>query len=220
MVSDLKVMVDGSFQLSGTSMDSSPKLLLSKGGEKAFYEVKPGRSCGSEVHVVARMGCQPATNYRCLVGSVVVHHNMNVQMRGSGSVDLVEEFPKLDGTVSALTSPQNLASLHVKGSKEGCRAMPRVVMGAALHLSRTHGQQGLRAVKSLNLGLFVYTQDQSLVGRVHVQPHNVPHLLNEERSVDSLKVSVRCGWRANARQIRLMALWLKPTLRANDRVLQ
>ena len=41
MVSDLKVMIDGSFQFSGTSMDSSPKLLFGKGGEPAFYEVKP-----------------------------------------------------------------------------------------------------------------------------------------------------------------------------------
>ena len=42
MVSDLKVMIDGSFQFSGASMDTSPKLLLSKGSEPAFYEVKLG----------------------------------------------------------------------------------------------------------------------------------------------------------------------------------
>ena len=31
-------------------------------------------------------------------------------------------------------------------------------------------------------------------------------------SFDSLKVSVRCGWRPNARQMRLMALWVRPQL--------
>jgi len=41
MVGNLKVMVEGGFQFSGASIDSSPKLLLSKGGEEAFYEVKP-----------------------------------------------------------------------------------------------------------------------------------------------------------------------------------
>jgi len=106
---------------------------------------------------------------------------MNVQMWWGGSIDSVEEFPKLDGTVSALTCPQNLACLHVKGSKEGCCAVPRVVMGAALHLSRAHGQQRLHAVKRLDLGLLVHTQDQSPIGRVHVQSHNIPDLLDEQR---------------------------------------
>src|SRR5438445_1045531 len=39
-------------------------------------------------------------------------------------------------------------------------------------------------------------------------------------SFDSLNVSVRCGCRAKARQIRLTAVWLRPLVRAIDRVLQ
>ena len=39
-------------------------------------------------------------------------------------------------------------------------------------------------------------------------------------SVESLNVSTRCGRRANARQIRLIALWLSPTACAIDRLLQ
>jgi hypothetical protein len=131
--------------------------------------------------VVAGVRCQPAANCECLMGSVVVHHNMNVQVWWSGNVDSVEKFPKLDGAVSALTCSQNLAGFHVKGSKEGCCAVPRVVMGAALHLSRAHGQQRLCPVKRLDLGLFVHTQDQSPVGRVHIQPHDIPDLLDEQR---------------------------------------
>ncbi len=95
-------------------------------------------------------------NYGCFVSSVVVHHNMNVQVRWSSSVDSVEKFPELDGAVSALTCPQNLTGLHVKGCEEGCGAMPRVVMSAALHLSRTHGQQRLHTVKRLDLGFLVH----------------------------------------------------------------
>ena len=37
-------------------------------------------------------------------------------------------------------------------------------------------------------------------------------------SVDSFQVSVRCGLRPNARQIRLIAVWLIPVARAIDRV--
>jgi hypothetical protein len=39
-------------------------------------------------------------------------------------------------------------------------------------------------------------------------------------SGDSLNVSLRCGCRLNARQIRLTVLWLSPHCRAIARVLQ
>jgi hypothetical protein len=39
-------------------------------------------------------------------------------------------------------------------------------------------------------------------------------------SVESLKLSVRCGWRPKARQIRLIVLWLRPDASAIERVLQ
>ena len=39
-------------------------------------------------------------------------------------------------------------------------------------------------------------------------------------SLESLKVSVRWGWRENARQMRLMVLRLSPEASAIERVLQ
>src|SRR3712207_6975850 len=39
-------------------------------------------------------------------------------------------------------------------------------------------------------------------------------------SVESLKVSTRCGFRAKARQMRQTAVWLRPVARASERVLQ
>ena len=41
MVSDLKIMIDGSFQFSGASVDAASKLLLGEGSEPPLYEVKP-----------------------------------------------------------------------------------------------------------------------------------------------------------------------------------
>lgn len=37
-------------------------------------------------------------------------------------------------------------------------------------------------------------------------------------SFDNLKVSLRCGWRTKARQIRLIAVWFRPMARAIKRV--
>ena len=42
----------------------------------------------------------------------------------------------------------------------------------------------------------------------------------KKESADSLKVSVRCGCRAKARQMRLTVVWLRPERWAMDRVLQ
>jgi hypothetical protein len=39
-------------------------------------------------------------------------------------------------------------------------------------------------------------------------------------SVESLKVSARCGFRAKARQARRTVVWLSPVARASERVLQ
>src|SRR3712207_6919635 len=39
-------------------------------------------------------------------------------------------------------------------------------------------------------------------------------------SLESLKVSVRCGFRAKARQMRQTAVWLSPVALARERVLQ
>ncbi len=53
-------------------------------------------------------------------------------------------------------------------------------MGAPLGLARTQGQKRPGAVQGLDLGLLVHAQDQRPVRRVEVEPHNIPHLLDEE----------------------------------------
>ena len=59
--------------------------------------------------------------------------------------------------------------------------MTTVVMGPALDLPRAHGQQRGRPVEGLDLGLLVDTQDQSPLGWVEVEPHDVTDLLDEQR---------------------------------------
>jgi hypothetical protein len=60
------------------------------------------------------------------------------------------------------------SAFHFQGGKERCGAVPQVVVRAALSLSRTHGQQGLRTVQGLNLDLLVYTQNQGLIRHRHL----------------------------------------------------
>ena len=75
--------------------------------------------------------------------------------------------------------------------------MTTVVMGPALDLPRAHGQQRGRPVEGLDLGLLVDTQDQSPLGWVEVEPHDVTDLLDEQRVNESF-VSV-CGGQTESR---------------------
>ena len=59
--------------------------------------------------------------------------------------------------------------------------MPRVVMGAALGPAGAHRQQRLGAVERLDLRLLVPAEHQRALGRAHVEPDDVAHLLDEER---------------------------------------
>ena len=54
-------------------------------------------------------------------------------------------------------------------------------MSDALDITQSHGQDGLRAVESLNLAFLIYTQYQGVVGRVQVETDDIAHLLDEKR---------------------------------------
>lgn len=58
--------------------------------------------------------------------------------------------------------------------------MPQIAGGHTLRLTENHGQYGLTALQSLNLGFLVYAQDDRIVGRIHVETHDVADFLDEE----------------------------------------
>ena len=93
-------------------------------------------------------------------------------------------------------------------------------MPAALGLAGPQRQQRRRPIERLNLRLSHRRRAPARApGAIHVQLDDVAHLLDEQRILRELEVSLRCGWRPNARQMRLTALRLAGSL-AIDRVLQ
>jgi len=82
---------------------------------------------------------QPVLNQLRLVGSVVVHDEVNVQFVGHVLLDGVEEAAELFGAMALLVLAYDLASLGVQRGKQAGRAVPRIVVGAALDLPRSHG---------------------------------------------------------------------------------
>jgi hypothetical protein len=161
-------------------MDSSPKLLSSKGGNPSLYKIKPRCSSGGEVHMVAGMAGQPAMNQGRFMSSIVIHHDMNIKVGRNGFIDPIEELPELYGAVVLMAFSQDLISLGVESSEKRCGSMSRIVVSSAFNLSGTHREQGLHMVEGLNLGLLIHTQNKSIIGRAQVQPHDIPDLIDKE----------------------------------------
>ena len=75
----------------------------------------------------------------------------------------------------------DLSNLHVERGEQRERAVPLVVMGAALRLAGPHGQERLGAVQRLDLALLVDAQHHGAIGRIEIEPDDVAHLLHEQR---------------------------------------
>src|SRR5215207_3158289 len=89
--------------------------------------------------------------------------------------------------MAAMKLTDDLASLSVQSGKQRGRAIAPVIMSAALHLSRTHGQNWLRAIQRLNLRFLVHAQNQSFIRWIQVKPHNIAHLLDKQRVLRKFK---------------------------------
>jgi hypothetical protein len=90
----------------------------------------------------------------------------------------------------------------------------------ALDLPKPHRQHGLRAIERLNLRLLVDAEDEACVGGCMYRPMISRTFSISSGSVDSVKLSVRCGWRSNARQICCTVVRPKPLAFAIPRTLQ
>jgi hypothetical protein len=67
-------------QFADTAMDGSAELLVGEVGEEAFDLVEPGRAGGREMDMPARTLGEPGVDRRRLVGGIVVHHQMDIEV--------------------------------------------------------------------------------------------------------------------------------------------
>lgn len=73
------VVMDRFGQFANAAKRATADSLARDFGEPALYLIEPGRTCGSEVHVVAWPLSQPFLDLRMLVCSVVIEYQMDVE---------------------------------------------------------------------------------------------------------------------------------------------
>ena len=113
---------------------------------------------------------EPVPDQRRLVGGVVVGNQVHVQLGGHLGLDSIEKLAELQGPVAGGTGQSPDRSWRPKRRRgRWCRGV------------RISPDAGAKAAWcGLDLGLLVHAQDQRPVRRVEVEPHNIPHLLDEE----------------------------------------
>src|SRR5262245_51016849 len=110
-----QIVVDRVPEVARAAMDAAPQLLLGEQHEPALNQIDPGGTLRREMQMIAGTLRKPSLNQGRLVGRVVVDNQMDVQVLGDGSVDRVQELPKLDGAVPAIA---------LANHRSGCR-VPR-----------------------------------------------------------------------------------------------
>ena len=163
------------------SMHAAPQLLGGQLGEPALNEVQPGPVGRGEVDVEPRSFSEPRSDERGLMCAVVVHDEMYVEVRRHPRVETIEELAELHRPMAAVRLADDLASLHIERRKQRRRPVPCVIVGAAFGLARLHRQQGGRAVQRLDLRFLVDAQHDSMIGRIDIQPGDVPDFLDQQR---------------------------------------
>ena len=106
------------------SMHAASQLLCGQLGEPALNEFEPGRVGRGEVDVEPRPLGEPGPDDQRLVGRVVVHDDVHVEVGRHAFVDAVEELAELDGPVAAVRLGDDGAGLDVercKGDVVPCR---------------------------------------------------------------------------------------------------
>ena len=82
-------------QLGHAAVDAAPQLFVGERSEPALDQVQPRAVRRREVDVEARPLREPISNHRRLVGAVVVHDQMDVEVPRDGGIDGVQELPEL-----------------------------------------------------------------------------------------------------------------------------
>ena len=81
--------------------------------------------------------------------------------------------------------------------------MARVVLGEPFDIPEAEGQVGPRALERLDLALLIDAQHQRMVGRVEIEPDDVPHFLDEEGIGRQLEARRPVGLNAEQRDVAL-----------------
>jgi hypothetical protein len=106
---------------------------------------------------------------------------MHLHLLGDVGFDVPQKGEKFLMPMPQLALGEHSAVGDIERGKQRSRAVANVVVGDTLDVSQAHGQQRLGACKSLNLAFLIRAQEQRVIRRIQVQPHDIARFLDEKR---------------------------------------
>ena len=85
--------------------------------------------------MVAGPSSEPALDFDVFMGAVIVHDEVDIEVRGHVGVDVLQEAEELLMTVPSLALGEHLAGGHVEGGEEGGGPVTDVAMRDAFDVS-------------------------------------------------------------------------------------
>jgi hypothetical protein len=119
------------------------------------------------------------------VGPVIAHDQVDDQRVWDRGVNRVNELPKIQPNVATMKLRDELRGLRVQHHEER-RPVPLVVMRAA-QLGPVASAAAAASGRPLESVIFVDSEHDRVVRRIHVQPDDVTHLLDQQRIGRQLK---------------------------------
>ena len=126
-----------------------------------------------------RMPLEPGFHTGMFVRAIIIHDQMKVEFGRGFAVDFLKESDELLMTMAGHAVSDHLAVEHAEGGKQGGRSMAAVIMGHCSTAAFLQGQTGLGSVKGLDLAFLVQAQNQGLLRRIQIQPHDIAQLLDK-----------------------------------------
>ena len=158
---------------------ASSDALLGDLPKPPLHDVQPRRTGGGEVQVEPGMPTQPLLHSGLGVSPIVVQDHVQRHTRGKLPVQLAQEAQELLMSVSWQALSDHPSVQEVERRKQRRDPMPLVVVSHGSAAPLLHRQARLGALEGLDLAFLIHTQDNGLIGRVQVQPHDIGELLAE-----------------------------------------
>lgn len=151
----LNVVHDCLNQLLDATERAASDAVVGDFAKPAFDQIQPGTAGGREMDVKSSMPFQPRLDLRMLVRCVVVHDQVQVQLRRSFGVDLLEELDPLLVTVLGHAGSDQPAFRHFDRGEQGRRAVAFIIVGHRAWATAMNRQPTLRSVQRLDRGFLV-----------------------------------------------------------------
>src|SRR5215207_3565311 len=113
------------------------------------------------------------------VGPIIIQYQMEFQLFGKLVIQAPQKFQELLVTMPRKALANDFALQDLQGREERRRPVPDIIMSECAAAALLERQTRLSAVQGLDLALFVDTQDQTLLGRIEVEPNHVRQLFQK-----------------------------------------